>query len=98
MSAQLKNGVKSTKQCLSLHLNNYGLSLRVGFILTYFQGRIMKLPPYALVETWLEIVNQGTLPEYIRLNRENVLISYFDNLEAAYLYVGRTVPENLLAS
>lgn len=45
------------------------------------------LPPWSLVKTWLDILQQEELPLFIIQKRKKLLIYYFGSIEFAGMYV-----------
>ncbi|MFT6506887.1 MAG: hypothetical protein ACJAUK_000976 [Colwellia polaris] len=45
------------------------------------------LPPWSLVKTWLDILQQEELPLFIKQQRKKLLIYYFGSIEFADMYV-----------
>lgn len=46
-----------------------------------------ELPPWALVKTWLDIIQQEDIPEHVKDKRHKMLIYYFSSVEFADMYV-----------
>lgn len=46
-----------------------------------------QLPPWALVKTWLDIIQQEEIPLFIKQKRLKVIIYYFGSIEFADMYV-----------
>jgi len=46
-----------------------------------------QLPPWALVKTWLDIIQQDEIPLFIKQKRLKVIIYYFGSIEFADMYV-----------
>ena len=48
---------------------------------------VQKLPPWALVKTWLDILQQEEIPSSVKLKRTKILIYYFGSIDLADMYV-----------
>jgi hypothetical protein len=46
-----------------------------------------QLPPWALVKTWLDIIQQEEIPLPVRQKRTKILTYYFGSIEFADMYV-----------
>jgi hypothetical protein len=46
-----------------------------------------QLPPWALVKTWLDIIQQEEIPLFIKQKRLKVITYYFGTVEFADMYV-----------
>jgi len=46
-----------------------------------------QLPPWALVKTWLDIIQQNDIPSSVKQKRTKILIYYFGSIEFADMYV-----------
>ena len=46
-----------------------------------------KLPSWALVKTWLDIIQQEEIPLSVKQKRTKILIYYFGSIEFADVYV-----------
>ncbi len=56
----------------------------------HFQGlnkMAQQLPPPALIETWLDIIQNPKIPLYIIRERTKLLCYFFGSIELAYMYV-----------
>jgi len=50
-------------------------------------NQYQELPPWALVKTWLEIIQQEDIPLLIRQKRIKMITYYFGSIELADMYV-----------
>jgi hypothetical protein len=46
-----------------------------------------QLPPWALVKTWLDILQQEEIPQSVKHKRIKLLTYYFGSIEFADMYV-----------
>ncbi|UUO25456.1 hypothetical protein FGD67_21235 [Colwellia sp. M166] len=46
-----------------------------------------QLPPWTLVKTWLEIIQQEDITEHVKGKRHKMLTYYFGSIELAGMYV-----------
>lgn len=46
-----------------------------------------QLPPWALVKTWLDIIQQEEIHSSVKQKRLKILIYYFGSIELADMYV-----------
>ncbi|AWB58265.1 hypothetical protein [Colwellia sp. Arc7-D] len=44
-------------------------------------------PPWALVKTWLDIIQQKDIPPFVKQKRQTLIDYYFGSIEFADMYV-----------